>query len=1010
MTAPVTGTGLLQSAAARLAALRRSFVFTVVLRGLLILATVLVVVVDAAILAAAWLPTGQVILQIAKAGLSFLSAVVAVYLIAVPLYRNYAMPKFVKRLEKQLGRESFILTAWELFTNPTPHSYSSTLTARVGARARADLDALGSRRFPSLSSLALQFSVLAVLLGCTLGASMAFPDQMQSAMMKLFAVEASPSRTPTPAPVAPSSPEVIRPRRVPPCARIAIAVEPPPYLAHASTMDLSWGQRGQVVAGATVAIRCESRVPSQQLVLQRHQKSGVERIGFSADTESGGQTGWLTARTKLMENTVLFVEDLSTGRAQDGRLEFLVASDVKPACALHQPVGEATLGPQDTLSLLAEAADDLGLAAITLVYRVEGLDEAPSAIELARPTGETRALVQRDIPVTTFGADPGDKIRFLVEIEDANNITGPGKCRTDETTVILSSPYAEQRDVIAKLAAARDAAVDRLGETLTIRLDRPTMAEALPDFEQRVEDYVQRLSEQGQRMSTMRLFKADDARRVSTLVASTDEWIHKRKTEGITEIYIGDRLAEAREEFRQQVVVLDGLVEKLLGEYLFFESGRMQQELSRIRVLSREASLDPAVSRSIRRGLKKLRRSARRVEQFEATILPSLPVLFHAPIDPESGRGFAGIASVSQLLLDEGVGPNWKAGFERLSVAMEAAARSVEGAYAKSMNRISSSFRTSREQLTGMLTESIGLARSIKVELEALLGDVEVETKKYIKGRRTIRAVQELARKIKVIARKSRRFKSHVYLPVDRKQVKEFKDGLSKLSRRVALLQLDDATSLSGELANLTRSMEFSLKLTISYSEDRRMVRKSRSELERVQEVGKMVRSVTGRLQAIRPQKEQLKSLDPGKLEELGKALDQLAGNIRELSRQVDELEKMFPIFFGKFVPALDRLGETAAKAKASLNSLMLDEAYRRVHFAEESMVQLQDTLQYASGQTKGSGALGVGGSQPGLQLEGKGEKSSRQRLDRFLKLSAPYWGNTRWRDVTKQYYQLLSQ
>lgn len=1000
----------LERAGRRVRALRRFFVAAVILRGLLVLVATLAVVMDAALLAAYFLPSGQPVLQIAKAGLSFLSAVIAVYVIVMPLHRSFSMPRFVRYLDKKLGRESYILTAWELNQGKACNNCSKMLAEQVGALASLDLDSLGMRRFSVVSSLPLVVCVAAVIGSMTLAASMAFPEGMQGAMMKLFVVDSRPEQLPMRPQAGRQRAESPRPKEVPPCSHVSVEVQAPSYLTNTHRMDLKWGQRGQVVAGAGVTVRCESRVPGQQLVLERHQHSGVEHVAFQPDVAQRDRSGWMSARTRLMENTVLFIQDLSTGRGQPERLEFVVVPDVKPACALHQPAGEIILGPQDTLSILAEAADDLGLSSVAVVFRVDGLDESSSTIELSRPSGENRVLVQRDIPVTTFGADPGDRIRFLVQVEDANNVTGPGRCRTDEAVLVLASPYAEQRDVIEKLARARDASVDRLGEALTIRLDRPTMAEALPEFEQKVEQYAQTLTDQGRRMSSIRLFKAEDARRVSALAASVDEWLHVEKPESMTENAVVDRLVAAREEFRQHVVVLDGLVEKLLGEYLFFESGRMQQELSRLLVMSREDGSDPSVSRSIRRSLKKLRRSASRTAGFEHGILPAMPTLFSSSLARETEGGFAGVAAVSGRLLEGGNMDDWKVGMDRLSLALESAARSVEGAYAKSMNRISSSFRTAREQLTGKLADSIALSRALKTELETLLGDVEQETRKYIKGRRTIRTVQEIARKIKHISRKSRRFKSHVYLPVDRKQVKEFKERLADLSRRVALLQLDDATRLAQELGNLTSSMEFSLKLTIQYSEDKRMVRKSRDELENVREVRDMVQSVAARLQAIRPQRERLESLEPVRLEGLGASLDELAANIADLRRQVDELEKMFPIFFARFVPALDRLADTVSQARASLNSLLLDETHRRVLFAEESMVQLQDMLQYASGQSKGAGTLGVGGLQPGLQLEGKGELVSRDRLDRLLKLSAPYWGNDRWAEITKQYYKLLSQ
>ena len=1002
----------LKAADRKVRLLRGLFAVAVVACGVVCVCIVIALALDAAVAAALLLPVPENVLPVTNALLSTASAIVAIYLVALPLYRNLSLPRFVAYLERTLGRETQLLTALELYRAGRQgelQHFSPMLVDEVGRRALADLAHIRLGRLKPVNLLYYTVAALLVVAGGTLWARMAYPDSVDRAMTRLFEPNA-PNRSAfaVPQPQVQPGPRA-KARVLPPCQQLWVKVLPPRYLGVRGPVEVEWGEGGPAAAGSVGEVRCHAASAGQTLLLERHSKAGVERVPMVEEEGAAGDRAVYLGRSVLTGSSAFFVARAQSGEVQPGRHDILAAPDRKPGCLLHQPAPELVVKPQDSIAVLAEAADDYGISAVLLHYEVEGLDDEPSTIELSRPVGEKRVVVQRDVAVSTFGADPDDRVSFFVEVRDANDVSGPGVCRTRRSRAVLRSPYGDQRAVIERLSGLRNRAVDLLGDCLSAPGAREELPEPVGKLLESVDQYASDLASISGQMATMSLFKQEDARRVAALTASVEEVLHPEESWELTPAKAYRALGALTRELEHHSVTLDGVVEKVLGEYLFYESGRIQQELARVMSLGREGSLGPAGARTMRRGLKKLNRAGRRVVRLRSETLPRMPALFTPYLAASDEEGFAGIVAVTARLLDSGAG-NWKESLESLSLAVEHAARSVEGAYAQSMNRLSTSFRNARAEMTSRLKTMAGLNQTLKKQLEALLGDVEKETKRYIRRKRTIVVVQDVARKVAKLSRKARRFTQSIYLEVDRKQVVEFKEKLSKLGRLVSLLKVEEATGLARDLVVLTQSMEFSLKLIIRYSKDRKKVKKSRRELEKVHEAKRMAESVAAKLGAIRPQREKLVSLKPERLQELAGGLEELERELTRMKEKMEPLEKMFPIFFGRFAPVLDRLAENVTKSKASLASLMLDDTYRLVIFAEESIGRLQDALRYASGDAKSAGALAAGGMQPSLELGGKGETVSRERLERFLEMSTEYWEEDRWRELTKEYFSLLSQ
>jgi hypothetical protein len=996
----------LTAALRRTRRLRLLMGLAVVVGGMLAAFNAALVISSLALLAAHMLSQPAVVMPLAKAALSTLLAIGAYYLVARPLWRYGRLPDFVRLLERTGGEETYILSACQLGgSRPSSVPGSPVLLDEVGHRALAALDALQLSRTGAMRWCVGQALLAALLISVSLVGNMRYPDAVKGAVMRLLATprRSVPDRLAHPEP-AKANPAVNLVRR-PPCSLVTVQVKPPEYL-HKEPFALSWNNAVRLAAGSLVEVLCHGPMEGEAITLEaRHAGQGTQQL-FVPLTGGASDRSVLRALLPLAAETEVFVTG-ADGRTQPGKIRLLPQADAPPQVRLLQPEGTITLDETDSLAVLVDASDDHGLSAMIISYQVEGLDAIPATIELARPADQRQAVVQRDLPLTSFGADPGDRLVFHVEARDGNDVSGPGKGRSATCVVEVHSRFSVQKEVVEALAAARNQAVDLVAAGLLLEVDGAP--EKVLSFREGFEAYVETLDALSGQMGQSNLFKEEDSRRLATLAAAGEELL---PTDEASPAELSRWTASALREMEQQVYVIDGLVEKLMGEYLFHHATRVQRELERVVALAREGTQGADNRRGVKRSMRRLQRAARRAVEFSRTTRPSMPALFTSAHTRQETDWFAQVASLAGQIAsaeETGAAGDWREDVERLSRAVERAVRSVEGAYAQSMTRLSSSFRNAQDELSRRLTKALELNLAFRADLEALLKEVAQETRKFIRRGKTIEQARSVARTARNLSRKARRFRAATYLKVDRNQVVEFRSKLGRLTEAVGILKIDEATGLAEDLVALTNSMEFSLKLSIRYSKDQEQVRYSKRELDKVEEARKLAETVLARLSLIRPQRQKLKSLRSENLEAVIGRMDKLSQELVAVRGKVEGLNKLFPIFFGKFGPLLDRTIDSSVQARTRLGELMLEDALRQALFMEENLARLLDSLENASRNARTASALSAGGSQPAQELAGKEQVVSRERLEQYLRLSASLGDNDAWQEIVGSYFQQLS-
>lgn len=993
---------------------RAAFLAVVVATGVLWMLCAVVAVVDLALLTAWLLPDPRDVLPLSQALLSSLVVLISIYGIALPLRRHMPLRSFAARLEAGTRREGYVLTACEVLdqirtsgrlSRPGAEllGHSAVLLEQVGDWALRDLVGASTALAVPYRRLFQGSVTLMGLLSASLATLIWLPDPSQEALTRLMSRPKA-QRTAMVVDAGPQASAATGGAQLPPCRTVSVEVTPPAYVGRPA-FAAQWGAALRVLPGTVLTVTCEA-AGQKTPMLERAVAGSLERVDFEGGEGRGGFR--FSADISVPARTRLRVLSREEGPAQPGWLWVDLVADQAPSCTLVQPLTDLRVNPSGTVSFLVEAEDDLGLSIVSARYLVEGLDTVPSHVELARSPGQKRLVVQRELPVSAFGADSDDRIVLWVEVADANEFPGPSVCTTARRTVTVASPYGTQKEVISLLAELRNRAVDLAGDGIQGLAADPPDPAYVERFTADVQRHAQAAAKVSARMAEAGLFKQEDVRRVASLSAALEELC----------LAAGDltgqparAVALARlllAEVEQQALVLDGVVEKLLGEYLFHLSGRLQAELARMLTLAREGALDVQAEQSVRRGLRKLQRMSSRAVEFRDGTRPVLPHLFTPALDGDSADGgFEQIAVLTGRLAESLARPSeseWKEGLEELSLVVEKAARSIEGSYARSMNRLSSTFRQAQGDLTQRLRRAQVANLAIRKELELLVLEVEKETSDYIKRARTMEALRDIADLVSSLTRCSRKFRASTYLPVDRQIVVEFAERQKRLSDLVGAVRIDEAAAVASELVSLTQSMEFSLKLAIQYSSDDALVERSRDELSKVREARRIAEHAASRLAAIRPQRQKLFSLRSERLEGLARGLDEVHQLVTQAAQRAAGLRRMFPIFFGRFTPALERLADAIGQTRGKLGAFLLQDALKTCAFADETLARLIGELDSAARNARSASALGAGGVQPALDIGGKEHITSRDRVQRLLSLGTGFGGREEWRRVFESY------
>src|SRR6267142_1822928 len=154
--------------------------------------------------------------------------------------------------------------------------------------------------------------------------------------------------------------------------------------------------------------------------------------------------------------------------------------DKEPVVRITWPDRKEELATQQAKILVAfEAADDFGVAKIFLRYKIDTVENAAEKsieMDLSKENPEELRNVRRryefDLAALRPTALEGSNIEYWMEVQDGNNVTGPGVASSDRFRVRIVSEIEKRADLMNRLN-------DQLGAIDFVAEDQEKLSQAL---------------------------------------------------------------------------------------------------------------------------------------------------------------------------------------------------------------------------------------------------------------------------------------------------------------------------------------------------------------------------------------------------------------------------------------------------------------------------------------------------------------------------------------------------
>ena len=394
---------------------------------------------------------------------------------------------------------------------------------------------------------------------------------------------------------------------------LVVDVTYPPYTGREADHFEGDAPPLRLPAGSTLRIRGSATRPLEAAILRRTE-GGEERAAAVAgssfdmewrpEAESSGTWEW-----RLLESGA---REAVTGQ---GALDITVVPDAPPEVTITVPGADTLMPPSLRMQVVADAADDYGVAAAQLVlWKVSavGARGEPTRAPI-RTDGADRVLLRTVLDASGYSLIPGDEVHYRVEVRD-NSPAGQGAA---SATYVLRLPsMAEMRD--------------RARETSRDALDRAErLAEATRELATETRDASRKATgSQGERGSTGRqssrselgFEEASEAREVleqhEAMLAEMEE--------------MRRRMAELKESVREAGLE-DPELQRQLNElrelYRELATPELQEDIEQLRQSVEE--LDPEAVREA------MERLAEQQEQLREQIEQSLEMMRRAAAQQE---------------------------------------------------------------------------------------------------------------------------------------------------------------------------------------------------------------------------------------------------------------------------------------------------------------------------------------------------------------------------------------
>lgn len=234
----------------------------------------------------------------------------------------------------------------------------------------------------------------------------------------------------------------------------------PQVVADPATLELPAGTTVELSGRARIhATAAELDVAGATVAMEREGERWVARFLVRAD-------GAIGVRLRAPEGG--WVRDATTRAVR-------VLPDETPRVTMVSPAEDAVVELDDTIAVLFEAHDDVGVVSVDLVVR--GADQRAQRRRVSTPERGTLDVIGDDsVSLRELGAGPGDRVEVWIEALDGDDVSGPHAGRSETRTLTVASEATRREESLEELDALLDLAIG----TLADRLETPPPADEAP--------------------------------------------------------------------------------------------------------------------------------------------------------------------------------------------------------------------------------------------------------------------------------------------------------------------------------------------------------------------------------------------------------------------------------------------------------------------------------------------------------------------------------------------------
>ncbi len=749
-------------------------------------------------------------------------------------------------------------------------------------------------------------------------------------------------------------------------SNLDITLEYPGYLQRENLLLKGSDGDLELPAGTRVKLRAQPETPgkTQQaaVLLEGH------RVGLTVHPD-GLVEGEFLVRRSGYYRLALTVNDQELVEVKGHRLS--VIPDQPPKVERLFPKERVELDTPGQVEYLFTADDDHGLKGVFLVYRLEGeADEQrrPLGLQEERlPSGALASRLRRrgTLDLGTLGMNPGDVLHWCIEVEDNNDVTGPGKGRSAWHEIRIFDPSGREEELLDRLEAYLGRLVDTLAQLLPRKMSPKEWSENFRTELRRGQPLVKDL--------------ADRRLDLDSFSRALKETL-KRLTKAQAGYAAGRRSHEAMEDrLERDLLYLDDLLSKRRLQQISDYQRQLAEErkaLAKMMASYRDSPDDPELKERILGSIQSMRR---RLEKLAARMakLQRKVGRQHLNADAMREKNLGGELDRLEDLVRAG----------KVEEAMDALK-----AMSESLTELNKQVDEAGKQFGGKEWRELKeKADEVKQELAWLKDNQERARSRLSQVRKAQdqRRLETMGNELKVWRKGLQDKLSEArgaleQIPNESSWMKDLKEQaqqrLNEADDSLAADALPEAEKATKAAQDAISRLDWALDNMNNAKEKRRALGQKNKATRLTKEVNEELQRVLQ--QNSQPSRAERQAMEQiaGSQKEIGKRMDRLAGKMAELNQ-------MAPVVGDESREALDQARGASGKAGQRLRQHQSMQADGHQGEVLKALDQLSEQLEASGGGGQGSGMMnpfgnkGAGG-QGGKPGGSDGPKGSRDRVE----------------------------